>query len=154
MLNVVNFVLFQGVMKTTNAKNNEATDFGVSALKTEIAERIRVAIRESGGNSKISRETGIGLKTVSNYTAGNTEPKIVALSQIARACRVSLDWLATGREPKQPVNPATALDMEVLEASYEIAEEMFTNKGFTPEHKAKILKIIYEKGLEEKGKDL
>lgn len=127
----------------------------VSSQKLQISERIREAIRESGGNAVVSEKSGVPLKTVSNYTTGATEPKIVSLSQISQTCGVSLDWIATGKSPKRLAEPSTSskLNREVLEASFEIAEEMFKGQDFSPEHRAKILEIIYEKGLEEKEKD-
>ncbi|WES30778.1 helix-turn-helix domain-containing protein [Varunaivibrio sulfuroxidans] len=140
------------VSQTPQQKNNSREDFGVSDLKSEIAERIRSVIRDSGGNAVVAEKSGVPLRTVGNYTTATTEPKIVSLSKIAQTCGVSLDWIATGQGPKNVTEPTDILDADVLEVSYKIAEEMFGNQGFTPEYKAKILMIIYEKGLEEKKK--
>lgn len=138
------------VASTPKKNNEEDVDFGVEALKTEISGRIREAIRETRGNTDVSEKSGVSLRTIANYISGNSEPKIISLSKIAQVCGVSLDWIATGTGPKHPIEPSKILDAEVLEVSFKIAEEMFGNQNFTPEYKAKILMVIYEKGLEEK----
>jgi len=141
------------VSKTSQLKNNVDGYLDVDGHKLQISDRIRRAIRRSGGNAVVSEKSGVNLKTVSNYTRGHSEPKIISLSRIAKVCGVSIDWLATGEGPKHLGDAPDLLDMEVLKVSITIAEEIFEGKGFSPEDKAKIIIIIYEKGLEEKAKD-
>lgn len=113
------------VSTTSKSQKKDGEDFGVEALKSEISIRIRKVIREAGGNAVVSKKSGIPLRTVSNYTRGLSEPKLISLSRIAKVCEVSLDWLATGEGPKHLADsPSLALDMEALETAFKISEDM------------------------------
>lgn len=64
-------------------------------------ERLREAVRKGGGNTKVAALSGIPFGTLNNYLAGR-EMKAGAMVSIARACGVSLAWLATGEEDQSP----------------------------------------------------
>ena len=68
---------------------------------TERANRLREAVRAAGGNQAISQRSGVPLRNLTRYLAGE-EMKTTALIALAEASNVSLDWLATGRGPMQP----------------------------------------------------
>ncbi|HEY9081301.1 helix-turn-helix transcriptional regulator [Magnetovibrio sp.] len=104
------------VRATTKSQENDDDDFGVEALKSEISERIRKTIRESGGNAVVAEKSGVPLRTIGNYTRGLSEPKIVSLSRIAKACGVSLDWIATGEYFKNTNAAPDELDEELMTA--------------------------------------
>ncbi len=72
-------------------------DFGIEISLDRTAERLREAVRGAGGNQAVALKSGVPLGTLNNYLRAITEPKAVALTQIAQACGVSLDWLMTGQ---------------------------------------------------------
>lgn len=59
-------------------------------------ERLRRAVRASGGNEAVAARAGVPLSTLGTYIAGG-EWKLSRALALAAACGVSLDWLATGR---------------------------------------------------------
>ncbi|KAA8387908.1 hypothetical protein FOH24_13070 [Acetobacter tropicalis] len=62
------------------------------------SERLRHAVQEAGGNALVASKSGIPLGTLNRYIAGR-EMKAGAMIAIARACGVSLSWLAEGAGP-------------------------------------------------------
>lgn len=59
------------------------------------AERLREAVFRSGGPSQISERSQVPLGTLNGYLAGG-EMKVSNLVRLARACGVSMEWIATG----------------------------------------------------------
>lgn len=71
-----------------------------------IGSRIRAA-RESAQLTQASLADAVGVRvpTIWRYEKGGAQPRVGVLVRIAGACRVSLDWLATG-EGEGPPEPA------------------------------------------------
>lgn len=69
-----------------------------------LAARLRQAVKDAGGNSVVSEISGVPPRSLTNYLGGKNEPPVSALSKIASACRVSLDWLATGENATSSYN--------------------------------------------------
>lgn len=65
------------------------------------ADRLRRAVRAAGGNQVVADRVGMPVGTLNRYIAGR-DMKASALVSLAAACNVSLEWLATGREPMAP----------------------------------------------------
>jgi transcriptional regulator with XRE-family HTH domain len=66
-----------------------------------LAARICEVIDDAGGVNTFARLSGSkSTGTLSQYKNGITVPSVPALIRIAAASGVTLDWLATGREPK------------------------------------------------------
>ncbi|WP_336800620.1 XRE family transcriptional regulator [Kaistia sp. MMO-174] len=65
----------------------------------EVAERLRLIVRQSGGNQRVSELSGVPLRTLNGYLSGETEPKLSTLAKVLRSCGVSIseflagDWL-------------------------------------------------------------
>lgn len=66
--------------------------FGNSSLRIE---RLKKAIYQAGGNKVVAKKTAIPLGTLNNYIAGRGM-KLDSAIKIAKACDVSLEWLAVG----------------------------------------------------------
>lgn len=66
-------------------------EFGIR----ERAERLRTAVRIAGGNQRVASRAGVPLGTLNRYLAGQ-DMKASVMIALARACSVSLDWLAEG----------------------------------------------------------
>ena len=49
---------------------------------------------------KVSKLTGIGQSTFSDWKSGKTKPKLAKLEKIAEVLGVSLEYLMTGKEPE------------------------------------------------------
>ena len=86
-----------------------SSDFEVRASNLERenrATRLREAARKAGGNKEVARRSGVPLGTLNAYIAGG-EMKLANAVALARACGVSLEWLATDMEsapaPAPPV---------------------------------------------------
>ncbi len=64
-----------------------------------LSDRIKFLILKNGGYDSFSSKTGIPVSTLSNYSAGRNDPKSEPMGLIADIGGVSIQWLATGREP-------------------------------------------------------
>src|SRR5882724_9838854 len=62
----------------------------------KVAERLREAVKSAGGHGAVAARSGIKSRTLSTLLAGQ-EAKQGQLVALADACRVSVEWLATGR---------------------------------------------------------
>ncbi len=82
-------------LRTDDAEDD--TNFGVATAKSEMAARLRVAIRHAGGNQAVATKSSVPLGTVNNYVRGVSDPKAATLGAIAQACSVSMDWLVFGQ---------------------------------------------------------
>ncbi|EKO3563524.1 helix-turn-helix transcriptional regulator [Vibrio fluvialis] len=64
--------------------------------EVSIADRIKKAIIDNGGYQHISELTNISKSTLARMAAGQTEPKLKDVMDIAKATRVSLNYIAYG----------------------------------------------------------
>ncbi|KXV00255.1 peptidase [Gluconobacter potus] len=64
---------------------------------SERTERLKTAVRQAGGNTQVSIRSHVPLNTLNRYIAGR-EMKVSALVALAKACGVSVEWLAKGVE--------------------------------------------------------
>ncbi len=62
---------------------------------SERTSRLREAVKRAGGTRVVAERAGVPFGTLSNYLSGR-EMRATAMSQIAHACQVNLDWLARG----------------------------------------------------------
>jgi transcriptional regulator with XRE-family HTH domain len=60
------------------------------------AQRLREAVVEAGGATRVAQVSGIPLTTLNNYLAGRSEPKRPALAVLAQALKRDIAWLVTG----------------------------------------------------------
>ncbi|KON63155.1 helix-turn-helix protein [Komagataeibacter europaeus] len=85
-------------------------DFEPDEVKNR-AERLRQAVKNAGGNTQVAARAGVPFGTLNRYIAGR-DMKASAMIALAKACGVSLDWLATGDEPEKPGELPTITSME------------------------------------------
>ncbi|WP_182356128.1 LexA family transcriptional regulator [Komagataeibacter europaeus] len=62
-------------------------------------------------STQVAARTGVPFGTLNRYIVGR-DMKASAMIALAKACGVSLDWLATGDEPKKPGELPTITSME------------------------------------------
>ena len=79
--------------------------------KQEVAGRLNEAVRRGGGLAEVAKRARLPTRTLSNYLSGANEMKIPALVALARACGVSIEWLATGIE--SPVSAHAHVELPV-----------------------------------------
>lgn len=63
-----------------------------------VGERIKRAAQKIGGLNKLSEKAGIPRRTLSDYVADKTEPKLSTLVEIARVTSSALEWIVDGDE--------------------------------------------------------
>lgn len=68
----------------------------------EIGTRIAEIADAVGGNSALAKICDVAEGTVRNWRTGPSEPAASNLVAVARAGNVTVEWLATGKEPKDP----------------------------------------------------
>ena len=94
--------------------------------------RLRDAVRLAGGNAVVAKASGVPLSTLSAYMDGR-DMKVSRAAAIARACGVSLDWLATGRMADQAGQPPAALastvNFQKLGAAIELSVASYSEEG-------------------------
>jgi phage repressor protein C with HTH and peptisase S24 domain len=61
------------------------------------AERLTHAVKAAGGLNIVIRRTGKARPTLDRWMNAQADPSFTDMAEIASACEVSLDWLATGR---------------------------------------------------------
>ena len=143
------------------SRNDEAIDgFQVQPFNSEdaIVGRLRDAVRSAGGNAVISDRTGIPKRTLGRYLAGQ-DIKLPSLIAIARACAVSLEWLATGADPAAAPPAAAAapaatpdlfaiVDMDLLGSAIAGATQVLEARGVKAEGRgfAQIVCLLYDEG--------
>lgn len=86
--------------------------------------RLSEAIEKAGGAAVVARNSGISASSISGYLNEGIEPKFVKMALLAKACEVSLDWLAYGKDDiESHLNAATAsADPTALIASKSFSE--------------------------------
>jgi len=68
-----------------------------------------------GTQAQAADIAGVRLTTLARWMTGENDPNFGALARLATAAGVSLDWLATGRQPDAPpVDPPQAVDERLL----------------------------------------
>ena len=95
------------------AKTIDGTNFRVAPANPETAERakrLREAVRGAGGNKAIVASSGVPNSTLSDYLAAK-EWKFATAVSLAEACRVSLDWLATGHRVAPWATPPASIEV-------------------------------------------
>jgi hypothetical protein len=123
-----------------------------------LVERLRQAVTAAGGPSRVSRLSGVPLRTLGNYLKGRPA-KITAIVAIAHVCKVSVEWLATGeRQPAQPAAPSVKpplfqiVDMGLLDEAVKGAIQIFAQRGAEPEGEnfARIICLLYDEAKKRK----
>nr|WP_294915407.1 LexA family transcriptional regulator [uncultured Neokomagataea sp.] len=107
-----------------SGKNNDMSNLSVSAKNRQIEpaiQRLREAVKKSGTQKEVANRAGIPVSTFSEYLSGR-EMKLSVAARIADACGVSMEWLATGREPES-VLPPNLQDVEAI-TEYETGKRL------------------------------
>jgi hypothetical protein len=134
---------------------------------SERADRLRRAVKGAGGNQAVAIRAGMPVGTLNRYLAGR-EMKASAMISLAAACNVSLEWLATGREPVRadqptPTRPAPepqsrssnlfgTIDIDRMAQALDKAFQLYAERGSKPpsmRRLAQVLLLVYDDFTDE-----
>jgi transcriptional regulator with XRE-family HTH domain len=108
-------------------------------LATEgFAQRLREAVGQSGGATRIAQVSGIPLTTLNNYLAGRSEPKRPALAVLAQVLKRDIAWLVTGEDgssgrPRgESGTPPSEIDPELLDQVMSAMLSLCAELGLKP----------------------
>lgn len=123
--------------------------------KQDVARRLGEAVRAAGGSAEVAARGRVPLRTLANYLSAKSDMKIPTLVALARACGVSIEWLATGEDAagsQQAVAtaPKAVLDHETLKVVIEEIEEHLRTqrKNLPPGKKAELIDLAYSLALD------
>lgn len=68
----------------------------MSTAMKDIVQRIKEASGRVGGLNQLAELTGIPRRTLGDYIASKSEPKISTVLEIARVTNINISWLMTG----------------------------------------------------------
>jgi transcriptional regulator with XRE-family HTH domain len=67
-----------------------------------IAERLRFAVQNAGGNKRVAQRAGVSLGTLNNYIRRRNALTAETARRLTATCGVSLEWLINGTEVVAP----------------------------------------------------
>lgn len=80
----------------------------------EFRRRLRLIMQQFGSVADLARAVGVSDNAIYKWVSGRGQPSMVSLVNLARAARVSVEWLATGQE----ANARDVRDSEAGEYAY------------------------------------
>lgn len=96
-------------MTSEEQETDETQD---AAAIQAMAERLKAAVRSSGGNTHVAQVSGVPLRTLNSYMAGAADPKMTKLGRIAEACGTTVDALM-GRKLPGAASPGSTGDLSL-----------------------------------------
>jgi phage repressor protein C with HTH and peptisase S24 domain len=80
----------------------------------EFRRRLRLIMQQFGSVADLARAVGVSDNAIYKWVAGRGQPSLVNVVRLARAARVSVEWLATGEDaPKKAQARGQGLDQYV-----------------------------------------
>lgn len=70
----------------------------ITTEEQEFRRRLRLIMQQFGSVADLARAVGVSDNAIYKWVSGRGQPSMVSLVNLARAARVSVEWLATGRE--------------------------------------------------------
>lgn len=129
---------------------NRKADLPVSPVDlTDFGLRLREAMKGRHTQESLAAAIGISLSGLKNWlTASPSDPGWSSVILAARECGVSLDWLATGKGPKEAPAGATdsaGIDEDLMREVIEAIEENLAERAVTlaPGKKAMLINDLY-----------
>jgi phage repressor protein C with HTH and peptisase S24 domain len=75
----------------------------------EFRRRLRLIMQQFGSVADLARAVGVSDNAIYKWVSGRGQPSMISLVNLARAARVSIEWLATGQDaPKGEARGAEA----------------------------------------------
>jgi hypothetical protein len=138
--------------ETRNFENRLPANFQVPDSNSEAVgfkNRLRQAVNMAGGPQVVSLNSKVPLSTLQGYLRGG-DPKFSNVMALAKACGVSVSWLATGAPPmiedghplppllqkptvSQPFKAVGNIDQRHLAHCLDLAQKLFEEHGAQPD---------------------
>ena len=64
----------------------------------EFRQRLRLIMQQFGSVADLARAVGVSDNAIYKWVSGRGQPSMISLVNLARAARVSIEWLATGQD--------------------------------------------------------
>lgn len=77
------------------------------------AERLSAAVKSAGGLSRVVNVLGKPRATIDRWMNAQAAPSLLDVADLAKACDVSLEWLATGKEQPESEAPSESFIPDV-----------------------------------------
>ena len=87
----------------SHSRRNVSTTSGESI--EEFRRRLRLIMQQFGSIADLARAVGVSDNAIYKWASGRGQPSMISLVNLARAARVSIEWLATGQEPSKTEAP-------------------------------------------------
>lgn len=125
----------------------------------ELKDRIYSTIQKIGSKKEAASVAGITPEQMGKWRDGVSKPSFYGMAKLAQAAKVSLDWLAYGKDPawEQQRNAVAhgmpVLNEDLLVACIEGLEEKLNNEGkmLEPERKARACLYLYQLSMAVPG---
>jgi transcriptional regulator with XRE-family HTH domain len=152
-------IVAKNILKTALCENRNSSDSnapGVPIRSKESEQGFKERLREAIADRPLvafARQCGFSDSLLGAYLRGEKSPGMERAAVIAEAGGVTLDWLATGREPKTRAElraavaaPADALDQARLQLAIATVEEGLAavRRVMTPDKKAELVLAVYD----------
>src|SRR5579864_6603931 len=69
-----------------------------TVVDQEFHRRLRLIMQQFGSVADLARAVGVSDNAIYKWVSGRGQPGMISLVNLARAARVSIEWLATGQE--------------------------------------------------------
>jgi phage repressor protein C with HTH and peptisase S24 domain len=69
----------------------------VGATEEDFRRRLRLIMQQFGSVADLARAVGVSDNAIYKWVSGRGQPSMISLVNLARAARVSIEWLATGQ---------------------------------------------------------
>jgi phage repressor protein C with HTH and peptisase S24 domain len=81
----------------------------------EFRRRLRLIMQQFGSVADLARAVGVSDNAIYKWVSGRGQPSMISLVNLARAARVSIEWLATGQDaPKSEARGAESAEYVYL----------------------------------------
>jgi phage repressor protein C with HTH and peptisase S24 domain len=70
----------------------------VGTTEEEFRRRLRLIMQQFGSVADLARAVGVSDNAIYKWVSGRGQPSMISLVNLARAARVSIEWLATGQD--------------------------------------------------------
>lgn len=67
-------------------------------VEEEFRRRLRLIMQQFGSVADLARAVGVSDNAIYKWVSGRGQPSMISLVNLARAARVSIEWLATGHD--------------------------------------------------------
>lgn len=120
----------------------------VPILSSGIGTRIKFAAERVGARKSAAKAAGVSEDMLYRYIREQASPSFAAMSGLALAARVRMEWIATGEGDPGP-EPSLGrpdIDLDALEQVVVKTRRMLLDRNINlkPEAEARVIRLIYE----------